>query len=185
MAINLIGEDIKLMRRRYNEALTMQGIPAKYQYPLDPTSNAQGEPVVDAYSEMQDVYIFFDGNPKIKTFRRYGWVVENDDNLPFLIHCSFDLPHLQKDSLFRISGQYSEMSDRVFRVTEMTYDLQCADHIVVQVIPVYDEQAVGYTEREVKQKFNTSNHFLKQNVDYRGHYYTTKQDIDSKFKGGS
>lgn len=185
MAINLIGKDIELMRKRYDEALQLQGIPAVYQYPHMAETNAQGEPVIDAYSEYIDTHIFFDGNPKVKTFKRYGWVVENDQNLPFLLHCSFNLPHMQKDSLFRISGQYSELPDRVFRVTEITYDMQAADHLVAQVIPVYDEQAVGYTEKEVEKKFDTSNHFLRQEVNYRGHYYTTKQDIASDFIGES
>lgn len=181
MAVNLIGDDIRLLRVRYDEALQLQGVPVKYQYPLKAGSNAQGEPVADSYSEMIDTHIFFDGNPKVKTFKRYGWVVENDQNLPFLIHCSFHLPHVQKDSLFRIAGQYSEMPERVFRVTEITYDLACPDHIVCQVIPVYDEQAVGYTKKEVEQKFTTSNHFLKPTLDYRGNYHNTQQDMDMNF----
>lgn len=179
MAINLIGEDIKLMRKRYDEALTMRGIPAKYQFPNLPDTNHQGEAVVDSYSDIIDTYIFFEGNPKVKTFKRYGWVVENSDDLPFLIHCSFDLPHMQKDCIFRISGQYSELPDRVFRVTEITYDLQAPDHIVVQVVPVYDKvQIVGRTDKEIKQQFNKSNYFLQQNVDYRGHEHVTKEDTE-------
>lgn len=183
MAANLIGEDIKLMRKRYDEALVLQGIPVKYQYPNMAGVNAQGEPLADAYSSMLDTHIFFEGNPKVKTFKRFGWVVENNQDLPFLIHCSFNLPHLQKDSLFRISGQYSELPDRVFRVTEITYDIQAPDHLVCQVVPVYDEQAVGYTKKEVEKKFNTSNHFMKQEVDYRGNYQRTQEDTDPNFKG--
>lgn len=181
MALNLIGEDIKLMRKRYTEALTMQGIPVSYQYPLKPDVNAQGESVVDSYSDMIPTYIFFEGNPKMKTFKRYGWVVENAEDLPFLIHCSFDLQHLQKDCLFRIAGQYSELPDRIFRVTELSQDLQAPDHIVCQVIPVYDEQPTGYTKKEVEKKFNTSNHFLKPDVNYRGDYHTTAEDKDPNF----
>ena len=177
MVQNLIGSDIELMRKRYDEALTLRGIPAKYQHPLMATSNVQGEPVVESYSEYVDTHIFFDGNPKIKTFKRYGWVVENDQDLPFLIHCSFNLPNVQRDSLFTLSGQYSTMPDRVFRVTEITMDMQAPDHLVVQVVPVYDKQTVGRTEHEIKKTFNTSNHFLKPNSDYRGHEYVPSEDI--------
>ena len=46
---------------------------------------------------MIDTHIFFDGNPKVKTYKRLGWFVANDENLPFLVHCSFHLPHLQAD----------------------------------------------------------------------------------------
>lgn len=166
--MSIIGSDIKLMRERYKEALLQQGVPCKYQFPNLATSNVQGESVIDSYSEEIDIHIFFDGNPKAKTFKRYGWVVENDKNLPFLIHCSWDLPHLQKDSIFRIGGQFAELPDRVFKVTEITYDLQCPDHLLCQVIPVYEKQIVGRTDLETKNTYNKSNRFLKKEVDYRG-----------------
>lgn len=174
---NLIGPDIKLIRCRYDEALKLRGIPAVYQYPNMATSNVHGETVVDSYSDMIDTHVLLDSNPKVKTLRRYGWVVENDDNLPFLIHCSFHLPHLQRDCIFRIAGQYADIPDRVFRVTELTYNLQAADHIVCQVVPVYDTQIVGKTEIEVKLENQTSNRFIKQNVDYRGEPYKVKEEM--------
>lgn len=174
---NLIGADVTLMRQRYDEALKLQGIPAVYQYPNMAGSNNHGESVVDSYSEYVDTHILFDSNPKIKTLRRYGWVVENDDDLPFLIHCSFNLPYLQKDSIFRISGQYSGVPDRVFRVIELTYNLQAADHIVCKVVPVYDKQVVGKTDGEVRRENSTSSRFIKQNIDYRGEPYKTKETM--------
>lgn len=182
MSVNLIGPDILLMRKRYDEALAMRGIPVTYQYPNMATTNNQGEPLIDSYSELVDTHVFFDGDPKVKTFKRYGWVVENDDRLPFLIHCSFNLPHVQKDSLFHIAGHYAEVPERVFRVTEITYDLVAADHIVCQVVPVYEKQTVGKTEKEVAKQFNRSNYFLTDPVDYRGHYPVTKEDTGEDIK---
>ena len=173
---NLIGPDIKLMRKRYWEALQLQGIPAQYQFPNLPDTNSQGEAMIDSYSEPMDTYVFFEGTPKVKTFKRLGWVVENDQDLPFLIHCSFDLPHMQKDCIFRIAGQYSELPDRIFRVTEISYDLASPDHLVCQIIPCYDEKIVGRTPVEVRKEFSTSNRFLKAQTDYRGDHYTTKED---------
>lgn len=176
MSINLIGEDIKLMRARYNEALEMQGIPCKYQFPNMATTNEQGEPLIDSYSDMIDTHIFFEGSPKVKTFKRLGWVVENDKDLPFLLHCSFDLPNLQKDSLFHMSGQYTGMPDRTFRVTELTCDFQAPDHMIAQVVPVYDKkQTVGRTKKERQNTFKTSNHFLTEPVDYRGQYISEQE----------
>ena len=180
MLQNLIGQDIQLMRARYDEALKLQGIPCSYQFPNLPDTNTQGETVVDAYSEPESTHIFFDGNPKVKTFKRYGWVVENDENLPFLIHCSWNLPKVQKDCIFRISGQYAGIPDRVFRVTEITYDLQAPDHLICQIIPVYEDQLVGRTPVEIKQAFNKPNHFLKSETDYRGNHYVTRQETGGK-----
>lgn len=168
MLNNLIGSDIQLMRNRYDEALTLQGIPCKYQYPLFADSNAQGEPVIDSYSDMIETQIFFDGNLKVKTYKRFGWVVENDKDLPFLVHCSFNLQHLQKDCLFHLSGQYTGMQDRIFRITELTCDLQAPDHMIAQVVPVYDKKPVGSTPKETSHKFTKSNYFLQDQVDYRG-----------------
>jgi hypothetical protein len=173
---NLIGPDIKLFRDRYDEALKLQGIKCQYQFPNIPDTNAQGESVVDSYSEPIDTYIFFEGNPKIKTFKRLGWAVENDSNLPFLVHCSFNLPHMQRDSVFRISGQYSELPDRVFKVTEITYDIQAPDHLICQIIPVYDDNIVGRTSVEINKTFSGSHHFLKDETDYRGSHYFTKEE---------
>lgn len=170
MSTHLIQSDITLMRKRYDEALELQGIPCRYQFPNLPDTNVQGESVIDSYSEMIDTHVFFDGSPKVKTFKRYGWVVENDKDLPFLIHCSFSLPHVQKDSVFRIGGHYANVPDRVFKVTEITYDLLAPDHLVCQIIPVYDKQIVGRTEKEIQNTFNKSNHFIQSNVDYRGRY---------------
>lgn len=176
---NLIEDDILLFRKRYDEALKMQGIKCLYQFPNLPNSNAQGEAVVDSYSEPIPTYILFEDSPKVKTFKRYGWVVENGDNLPFLIHCSFHLPHLQRDSIFRIAGQYAEIPERIFRVTEISYELRCPDHMVCQVVPAYDDKIVGRTKKEIESTFNSSSHFLKRETDYRGHYHVTKED-----KGG-
>ena len=179
---NLIGPDIKLMRARYDEALQLQGIPVTYQYPNLPDTNAQSESVVDAYSEPIETSIFFEGNPKVRTFKRLGWVVENAQDLPALIHCSFNLPHVQRDSIFRIAGQYSELPDRLFRVTEITYDAQSPDHLVCQIVPINgtEEQIVGRTKVEVKKTFNTSNHFLKSELDYRGNQHMTVEETEER-----
>ncbi|WP_302320377.1 hypothetical protein [uncultured Duncaniella sp.] len=164
------------MRARYDEALILQGIECKYQFPNLASTNTQGEPVIDSYSEFIDTHIFFESSPKVKTFKRYGWVVENNDDLPFLVHCSWNLPHMQKDSIFRIAGQYSELPERIFRVTAVSYDLQAPDHLVATIIPVYDEQIVGLTRKEVSKKFDRSNRFLKDDTDYRGEYHKTQLD---------
>lgn len=169
---NLIGNDIVLMRKRYDEALKLQGVPCKYQFPIFADTNNQGESVIDSYSIPEDTFIFFEGSPKVKTFKRLGWVVENNEDLPFLIHCSFNLEKVQRDSIFKIAGQYTELPERTFKVKEISYDIQAPDHIVCQVIPVYEQQTVGRTETEIKQTFNKSEHFIKQTIDYRGDVVT-------------
>lgn len=179
MSNHLIGPDIKLFRKRYDEALEQMGIPCIYQFPNLAKANEQGEPEIDSYSEPMDTHIFFDGNPKAKTFKRYGWVVDNDKDLPFLVHCSWNLPKVQKDSIFTIAGEYSELTERKFRVTEITYDLQAPDHLICQIVPIANGQPiVGRTRKEIAQTFNKSSHFLKESTDYRGN------DVDGTYHPG-
>lgn len=174
---NLIGPDILLMRNRYDEALKLRGIPAKYQHPLNPTTNESGDPVIDMYSPEEDVYIFLESNPKVKTLKRLGWVVDTQkDQLPMIIHVSWNTKNLQRDSIFSFSGLYANIPDRRFRVTEITYDLECPDHLVCKVVPVYDNNIVGRTDKEVAQTFNKSNKFIKNIADYRGDTYETAED---------
>lgn len=171
MSNHLIGPDILLARKRYDEALSMQGIKCTYQFPNLAKANEQGEPEIDSYSEPMDTFIFFDGNPKVKTFKRYGWVVDGDKDLPFLLHCSWNLPKVQKDSIFSMAGIYSEVTERKFRVTEITYDMVAPDHLICQVVPIANGQPItGRTRKEVAQTFNKSSHFVKENYDYRGQY---------------
>lgn len=96
MSQNLVQEDIKLMRDRYDEALEMLGIPAKYQFPNIPDSNLYGEPVIDSYSVPEDVYIFFESAPKLKTFKRLGWVVEMMGIFHFLFIVVFIYPNSRR-----------------------------------------------------------------------------------------
>ena len=102
-------------------------------------------------------------------FSRSAISSDFSEDLPFLIHCSWDLPKVQKDSIFSIAGEYSELPERKFRVTEISYDLQAPDHLVCQIVPIANGQSiVGKTRKEIAQTFNKSNHFLKENTDYRG-----------------
>lgn len=179
MSNYLIGSDIKLMRARYSEALEMQGVPTNYQFPNIAKTNEQGEPEIDSFSEPIPTHVIFEGNPKVKTFRRYGWVVDNDKDLPFLIHCSWDLPKVQKYSIFETSGLYTDLPPRKFRVTEVSYDLQAPDHIVCQVVPVANNEPItGRTRKEISQTFNKSSHFVKESTDYRGN------DVDGTYHPG-
>lgn len=46
------------MRKRYDEALSMQGIKCSYQFPNISGSDDRGQPVIDSYSQPEEVYIF-------------------------------------------------------------------------------------------------------------------------------
>lgn len=179
MTQHLIGKDILLMRKRYDEALEQQGQPCTYQFPNMVKPNEQAEAEVDSYSEPMDTHVFLDGNPKVKTYKRYGFVADNDADLVPLLHCSWNLPNVQKDSIFTYAGLYSGLEPRIYRVIDITYDAMCADHLICRVVLVANGQSiVGRTKKEIEQTFSTSNHFFKQNTDYRGNYYRADHEGD-------
>ena len=58
--------------------------------------------------------------------------------------------------------------------------MMAADHLVCQVVPVANGQPItGRTRKEIKKTFNQSNHFLKDQTDYRGASYDDSHPGDN------
>ena len=145
--MSLISErEVEYLRSQFKETVKQLGVCFKYQYPLGNDLDSFAQPAPDGYSREIEVYGIFDGEPKLKTYRNLGWVVEKSDNLPFLIHIPFDTERIQKGALFKISGQITGIQERVFQVTELTSGLVCPDHIVCQIVPL-----VGNTPPKIKE----------------------------------
>lgn len=135
--MSLISDrEVDYLRKQFNETVKQLGVLFKYQYPLGNNIDDFAQPAPDGYSEELDVYGIFDGEPKLKTYRNLGWVVEKSDNLPFLIHIPFDTKRIQKGALFKTAGQLTGIEPRVFQVVELTAGLVCPDHIICQIVPL-------------------------------------------------
>lgn len=163
--MGLISErEVTYLRKQFAEALKQLGVPFKYQYPLGNNVDMYNQPAPDGYSVEYDVYGIFDGDPKLKTYKNLGWVVEKSDNLPFLIHIPFDTPHIQKGCLFRTSGLITGIEERVFQVVELSSSLMCPDHIVCQVVPLVGNTPprTAETRRDVASKNKEPRRFLKE-----------------------
>jgi len=163
--MGLISEqEVTYLRNQFSEAVKQLGVPFKYQYPLGNNVDRYNQPAPDGYSIEYDVYGIFDGEPKLKTYKNLGWVVETSDNLPFLIHVPFDTPHIQKGSLFKTSGLLTGIAERVFQVTELTTNLMCPDHVVCQIVPLVGNTAprVAETRKEVAKKNSEPRRFMRE-----------------------
>ena len=139
-------EEVQYLRDAFKETVRQLGVPFIYQYPLGNDIDSFAQPAPDSYSREIEVYGIFDGEPKLKTYKNLGWVVEKNDNLPFLIHVPFDTERIQKNALFKIKGQFTGIPDRLFQVTELSTALVCPDHIVCQIVPL-----VGNTPPMIKE----------------------------------
>lgn len=162
--MGLISEqEVIYLRNRFVETVKELGVPFIYQYPLGNDLDDFAQPAPDGYSQELEVYGIFDGEPKLKTYRNLGWVVEKSDNLPFLLHIPFSTPHIQKGCLFKTSGQFTGIAERVFQVTELTTGLVCPDHIVCQIVPLVGNTPprTAETRREVAKKNAEPRRFIK------------------------
>ena len=163
--MSLIREDeVLYLRRQFKETVKQLGILFKYQYPLGNDLDDFSQPAPDGYSRELEVYGIFDGEPKLKTYKNLGWVVEKGDNLPFLIHIPFDTEHIQKGALFKISGQITGIQERVFQVTELSTGLVCPDHIVCQIVPLVGNTPprTKETRRDIAKKNAEPRRFMKE-----------------------
>lgn len=162
--MSLISEqEVNYLRSQFKEAVKQLGVPFRYQFPLGNNLDDFAQPAPDGYSNELEIYGIFDGEPKLKTYRNLGWVVEKSDNLPFLIHIPFDTPNIQKGALFKTSGQITGIKERVFQVTELTTGLVCPDHIVCQIVPLVGNTPprTAETRRDIAKKNAEPRRFLK------------------------
>lgn len=157
------SREVEYLRCQFKETVEQLGVCFRYQYPLGNNLDDFAQPAPDGYSRELQVYGIFDGEPKLKTYRNLGWVVEKSDNLPFLIHIPFDTERIQKGALFHINGQITGIAERTFQVTELTTELVCPDHIVCQIVPLIGNTPpkVAESRREVAIKNKDPRRFIK------------------------
>lgn len=157
-------EEVLYLRQAFRESVRQLGVLFIYQYPLGNSLDEFAQPAPDGYSREYEVYGIFDGEPTLKTYRNLGWVVEKSDNLPFLLHIPFDTKNIQKNCLFKIKGQYANIPNRLFQVTELSSALVCPDHIVCQIVPLVGNTPpmTEQTRRDVKMKNNEPRRFMKE-----------------------
>lgn len=160
----IVPQEIEYLRKQFKFTVEQIGVEFRYKYPLNNSIDFFNQPAPEGYSEGESVYGIFDGDPKLETYKNLGWVVEDNDNLPFLIHVPFDVPHIQRGCLFESDGQITSIESRLFQVTKLTTALVCPDHIVCQIVPL-----VGNTrplteedERDLAKKNSEPRRFIKE-----------------------
>ena len=160
----IVPEEIEYLREQFKHTVYEVGVEFQYRYPLNNNIDFFNQPAPDGYSERMPVFGIFEGAPKLTTYRTLGWVVEKTDNLPFLIHVPFDVPHIQRGCLFEIDGQVTSIETRLFQVTQLTTGLVCPDHIVCQIVPLVGNHRplTEQTERDIAKKNSEPRRFLKE-----------------------
>ena len=143
--------DIKLHRQYFEEMVTLQGIKAKYSYPLKKERDLYGE--TDAnYSVPEEVGCIFEEHPTIWTMRKLGWNAEMAEGRS-VIHVPYDLPHLEAGCLFTIPSGLDHSAPRVFKVYRMSTRYIYPASVACEIGPIFDNQfetsnRVDYTRND-------------------------------------
>lgn len=153
----LFQHDATIYRRFFKEQAKLLGIPALYQYPIemDHTAHAQEDP--KGYSDPIPLDIIFDQSPKLKTWKKLGWVPESPEDNSYLIQVPYDTPNLQKGSLITLPSPLPLIPSRVFKITEITVDQVLPDSWYCKVAPKF-EKMNALTEEDYKDKPNAYLH---------------------------
>lgn len=155
----LSSQDASIFRSYFKEMAKLQGIPVKYQYPIDMSFSQYAEENPTGFSEPEDMCIIFNANPKISTLRKYGWVVEANDDKPFIATLPYDAPQLQKGCRIILPVIGGISSERIFVITELYCNLDTADSWVCKLAPVLHNKPDANTVQKTSLS-GKNNNFL-------------------------
>ena len=153
----LTQPDSTIFRTYFKEMVLLRGIPAIYQYPIDMDLSIHSEEQPKGFSEPIPTNVLFEQNPKITTLRKYGWVPEASEEVPYIISVEYDLKNLCKGCRFTISpiGTLNENS-KCFVVSDITTNLEFPDSWVCKITPVFNGKTISRADYT-----NNANSFIK------------------------
>lgn len=158
----LINSDSTIFRDYFKEAAKLLGIQVKYSYPIDMTFSQYGDEDPRGFSEAKEIDIIFEENPNIRTLKKYGWVTENSDEVPYMAQFAYDTPNLAKGCRIEIPspiGMEKKINGRLFVVTDIHTSLEFPEAWMCKLAPVFADKPVP---QEVEQKVSSENtNFLK------------------------
>lgn len=136
----LTQNDAQMFQTWFEEMCRLRGIPVKYVYPVVEDVTIHSE-IQATFSEMIDMDVIFEENPKVNTLKRIGWVSENPDDKPYIAMMSINTPHLQTKSRILIPPIGQAIPGRWFEVTSIHANLEYPDCYICTLVPVFETKA--------------------------------------------
>ena len=128
-------QNIQLHRIYFKQMTKLIGINALYRAPLDTKDyDMYGELDANYYPPIQ-VGVIYEDHPTQKTAKKMGWNAELNDGSTLIV-VPYDLPKLQKGSLFIIPSGLDNSEGRVFRVIQMKVTAIYPSEITCELAPV-------------------------------------------------
>lgn len=170
-------KELEYMRKQFVEAASLQGRIARF-FQINHSKWKNTDPDI-IYSDPVDVAYTLDANPEISTISRYGWFVEDRNNLPILAYLTFyDLEgnpvKIEEQCLMEITSQRDTLGTfdvKKFIVNSVVTDLEL--NMAVLNLQPYREKL-----KDNVQELGTKADPLGENK-----YFNRKEDWSRRIEG--
>lgn len=174
VGILLNGNNIKLHRQYFKQAVKLIGINVIYRAPMeDKHWDGFGELDGSFYPPMLVGCLFTD-HPNQKTLKKIGWVAELQENSS-IIEVPYDLPNLQIGALFIVPSGLDSANGRVFKVINMESIAVYPATILCEIAPVYQD---AFDRGQFDHTDNDTNLLLDTKQDNNGSDFMLLKDDD-------
>lgn len=148
----LINSDAELLRHFFKEAAKLRGIQVLYQYPIDMTFSKYAEEDPRGYSEFEEIDVIFEENPNIRTLKRYNWITEDRQEVPYMCHFCYDTKKLSKGCRIQIPSPTEDGGGRLFVVTDIRTSLEYPEAWTCKLAPVFHKKPnPEVVEKQIKE----------------------------------
>lgn len=172
------------LRKQFVQSAKLQGRIGKF-YQVRSFS-IKGTDQKYVYEEPVDVAYHLNETPSRKLLTKYGWFVEDQEQLPILLYLTYhdlnDKPiRIDEGAQIELSGKHSirenDIQTELFRITELRSDLEL-NQCICKITPVRHEQKENVKVIADKKDPNLENVYLNREIYYED---GGASDEDNKF----
>lgn len=164
-------KELEYIRKQFVEAASLQGRIARF-FPINHSKWKNTDPDI-IYSDPVNVAYTLDMNPEISTISKYGWFVEDRNNLPILAYLTFyDLEgnsvNIEEQCLIEITSQRNTLGiseDKKFIVNHVVTDLEL-NMAVLELQPYREKLKENVKEIGTKADPTAENKYFNREEDW-------------------
>ena len=152
----LLGKDIKLFRKYFDEMVKLIGIQVIYRAPRKDKTWTTFAEITSNYQDPLVIGAIFDSHPDQRTLKKIGWVSELEENSS-IIHIAYDTPDIQQGALFIVPSGLDDGKGRLFRCVKLTNSIIYPASITCEIVPEYEDTYPNTNNDFKHSSFNVLN----------------------------
>ncbi|MBP3582054.1 MAG: hypothetical protein J6J33_04815 [Clostridia bacterium] len=149
----LLGNDIKLYRKYFDEMVNLIGIKVGYRSPKPDKHYTTYAEIESNYNPLIEIGCIFDEHPTQQTLKKMGWVSELSPSAS-LIHIAYDTPNIQQGALFILPSGIDDAKGRLFRVVKLSNGVVYPASLTCELVPEYEDTYVNDLNNFSHTSFN-------------------------------